>query len=125
MEKIILKDKTELKIMGGAGLNEITAVVGDWTALGGVADVLTTAGNLDDVQFTTDETVTGKYVDMILESPLFSAVDVVGDEIRATFAIREKTDVEKRLDAVESGQGVQDRAIMEMKEMLVERELKH
>lgn len=125
MEKIILKDKTELKIMDGAGLNEITAVVSDWAALGGVADVLTTAGNLDDVQFTTDETVTGKYVDMILESPLFSAVDVVGDEIRATFAIREKTDVEKRLDAVESGQGVQDRAIMEMKEMLVERELEH
>lgn len=125
MEKIILKDKTELKIMDGAGLNEITAVVSDWAALGGVADALTTAGNLDDVQFTTDETVTGKYVDMILESPLFSAVDVVGDEIRATFAIREKTDVEKRLDAVESGQGVQDRAIMEMKEMLVEREQEH
>lgn len=118
MEKIILKDKTELKIMDGAGLNEITAVVGDWVALGGVADVLTTAGNLDDVQFTTDETVTGKYVDMILESPLFSAVDVVGDEIRATFAIREKTDVEKRLDAVESGQNIQDGAIMELAGMM-------
>lgn len=117
MDKMILKDKMEIEIMDGAGLNEITAVVGDWVALGSVADALTTAGNLDDVQFTTDETVTGKYVDMILESPLFSAVDVVGDEIRATFAIREKTDVEKRLDAVESGQSIQsiqDGAIMEL-----------
>ena len=114
MEKMILKDKTELKIMNGASLNEITAEVNDWAALGGVADALIKDGNLDDVQFTTDETVTGKYVDMILESPLFSAVDVVGDEIRATFAIREKTDVEKRLDAVESGQSIQDGAIMEL-----------
>ena len=118
MDKMILKDKMEIEIMDGAGLNEITAVVGDWVALGSVADALTTAGNLDDVQFTTDETVTGKYVDMILESPLFSAVDVVGDEIRATFAIREKTDVEKRLDAVESGQSIQDGAIMELAGMM-------
>ena len=118
MEKMILKDKTELKIMEGAGINAITAVAVDWTALGGIADALVTSGNLDDVQFMTDEAVIGEYKDMILESTLFTAVDVVGDEIRATFAIREKTDVEKRLDALEEGQGVQDGAIMEMAEML-------
>ena len=118
MEKMILKDKTELKIMNGASLNEITSAVNDWAALGGVADALMKDGNLDDVQFMTDETVTGEYNDMILESPLFTAVDVVGDEIRATFAIREKTDVEKRLDALESGQGVQDGAIMELAGMV-------
>lgn len=114
MEKMIVKDKTEIEIMEGAALNAITAVSDDWTALGVIAEALKESGNLDEVQFKTDETVTGKYVDMILESPLFSAVDVVGDEIRATFAIREKTDVEKRLDAVESGQSIQDGAIMEL-----------
>lgn len=118
MEKMILKDKTELKIMDGAGLNAITAVIGDWAALGGVADALMTAGNLDDVQFMTDETVTGEYNDMILETPLFIAVDVVGDEIRATFAIREKTEIEKRMDALETGAEVRDGAIMELAEMM-------
>lgn len=118
MDKMVLKDNVKIEIMGGAGLNTITTVVGDWAALGGVADALTTDGNLDKVQFMTDETVTGEYNDMILEMPLFTAVDVVGDEIRATFAIREKTDVEKRLDALESGQGVQDGAIMELAGMV-------
>ncbi len=118
MEKMILKDKTELKIMNGASLNEITSAVNDWAALGAVADALMKDGNMDKVQFMTDETVTGEYNDMILETPLFTAVDVVEDEIRTTFAIREKTDVEKRLDALESGQGVQDGAIMELAGMM-------
>lgn len=104
MDKMVLEDKTEVKIKEGAGLNTITVVANDWEELGNVADALMLAGNLDEVQFMTEETVTGEYNDMILESPLFIAVDVVGDEIRATFAIREKTDVEKRLDAIENNQ---------------------
>ena len=79
MEKMNLKDKTELEIMNGASLNAITAVADDWTALGGIADVLKESGNLDEVQFKTDETVTGEYRNMKLESPLFSAVDVAED----------------------------------------------
>lgn len=118
MDKMVLKDNVKIEIMGGAGLNTITTVAGDWAALGGVADALTTDGNLDKVQFMTDETVTGEYNDMILEMPLFTAVDVVGDEIRATFAIREKTEIEKRLDALETGAEVRDGAIMELAGMM-------
>ena len=119
MEKIILKDKTELKIMNGASLNAITAVADDWTALGGIADVLKESGNLDDVQFMTDETVTGEYRNMKLESPLFSAVDIAEDgKICATFGIRQKTEMELAIEQLQNGQGVQDGAIMELAGMM-------
>ena len=90
MEKINLKNNTELEIMNGASLNAITAVADGWTALGEIAESLKESGNLDEVQFKTDETVTGEYQNMKLESPLFSAVDIAEDgKIHATFGIRQ------------------------------------
>ena len=87
MEKMNLKNKTELEIMNGASLNAITAVADGWTALGEIAEALKESGNLDEVQFKTDETVTGEYRNMKLESPLFSAVDIAEDgKIHATLA---------------------------------------
>lgn len=112
MDKIILKDKTEIEIVEGAGLYAITAVADNWAALGGIADAITTAGNLDEVQFeTSDKVIMGTHRDMRLEMPLFRVVDVVDGKIRATFAIREKTEIENRLD-------VQDGAIMELAGMV-------
>ena len=126
MEKMILKDKTELKIMNGASLNEITSAVNDWAALGGVADALMKDGNLDDVQFMTDETVTGEYRNMKLESPLFSAVDIAEDgKIHATFGIRQKTEMELAIEQLQrqqaetnASQEIQDGAIMELAGMM-------
>lgn len=119
MEKMNLNDKTELEIMNGAALNAITAVVDDWAALGSVADVLMADGNLDEVQFKTDETVTGEYRNMKLESPLFSAVDIAEDgKIHATFGIRQKTEMELAIEQLQNGQGVQDGAIMELAGMM-------
>ena len=119
MDKMILKDKTKIEILEGAGLYAITAVVDDWAALGGVADALTTTGNLDEVQFeTSDRVMMGTHRDMRLESPLFRVVDVVDGKVRATFALREKTEIEKRLDALETGAEVRDGAIMELAGMM-------
>lgn len=119
MEKMIVKDKTEIEIMEGAALNAITAVTDDWTALGLIAEALKELGNLDDVQFKTDETVTGEYQNMKLESPLFYAVDIAEDEkIHATFGIRKKTEMELAIDQLQKGQGVQDGAIMELAGMV-------
>lgn len=119
MEKMNLKNKTELEIMNGASLNAITAVADGWTALGSVADVLMADGNLDEVQFKTDETVTGEYRNMKLESPLFSAVDIAEDgKIHATFGIRQKTEMELAIEQLQNGQGVQDGAIMELAGMM-------
>lgn len=101
MEKVILKDKTEIGIRPGASLGSITAVVTDFTALGTVAAALTAPGNMDSVQFKTDDLLTGEFQDMKLETPLFRSVDIANDKVEATFAIREKTETEKRLDALE------------------------
>lgn len=119
MEKMIVKDKTEIEIMEGAALNAITAVTDDWTAFGLIAEALKESGNLDDVQFKTDETVTGEYQNMKLESPLFYAVDIAEDEkIHATFGIRKKTEMELAIEQLQKGQGVQDGAIMELAGMM-------
>lgn len=74
-------------------------------------------GNLDTVEFKHEGEVTGSYTDMRLEYPLFQ-VNVVNEKVEATFAIREKTEEEKRLDALEKVQSVQDGAIMEMAGMI-------
>lgn len=117
MEKIIFADNTELEIKEGASLGSITATVDSWTALGAAATALRTSGNLNDVQFSSNGQVTGMYADMTLVFPLFHAVDVNAEgKIEATFAIREKTETEKRLDALEQGQGVQDGAIADLGE---------
>ena len=122
MEKMNLKNKTELEIMNGASLNAITAVADDWTALGAIAEALRESGNLDEVHFKTDETVTGEYRNMKLESPLFSAVDLAEDgKICATFGIRQKTEMELAIEQLQrqqaetdASQEIQDGAIMEL-----------
>lgn len=125
MERMILKDKTELEIMNGAALNAITAVADDWAALGVVAEALRKSGNLDEVQFKTDETVTGEYRNMKLESPLFSAVDIEDGKIHATFGIRQKTEMELAIEQLQrqqaeisASQEIQDGAIMELAGMV-------
>ena len=126
MEKMNLNDKTELEIMNGASLNAITAVANDWVALGVIAEVLKESGNLDEVQFKTDETVTGEYRNMKLESPLFSAVDIAEDgKIHATFGIRQKTEMELAIEQLQrqqaetnASQEIQDGAIMELAGMM-------
>lgn len=89
MEKIILKDKTEITIKEGASLNAITAVVEQFKDLDQIASALMKAGNLDTVEFKHEDEVTGSYTDMRLEYPLFQ-VNVVNEKVEATFAIREK-----------------------------------
>lgn len=119
MDKMVLKDNVKIEIMEGAALNAITAVTDDWTALGLIAEALKESGNLDDVQFKTDETVTGEYQNMKLESPLFYAVDIAEDgKIHATFSIRKKTEMELAIEQLQKGQGVQDGAIMELAGMI-------
>ena len=126
MEKMNLKNKTELEIMNGASLNAITAVADGWTALGEIAEALKESGNLDEVQFKTDETVTGEYRNMKLESPLFSAVDIAeGGKIHATFGIRQKTEMELAIEQLQrqqaetnASQEIQDGVIMEQAGMM-------
>lgn len=114
MDKMILTDKTEVVIKEGASLSNITTEVESFEALGNVAEALKKEGNLGIVQFLSGENVVGNYSDMVLESPLFREVDKQGETVTAVFTLREKTNVEKRLDALEKGQGIQDGAIEDL-----------
>lgn len=116
MEKMILNDNTNLEIMEGAKLGAVTIIVADWTVLGEVAEKLLAEGNLDKVLFQFGENVTGEYENMKLESPLFHSVDVVGGEIQATIAIRQKTEMELAIEELQKGQDVQDGAIADLGE---------
>lgn len=115
MEKIIFADKTEFELLPGASLGENKVVVQDFADLKRVAEALTKEGNLDSVQYKIGDQITGEYKDMKLEMPLFREVGYTDDKkVVATFAIREKTETEKRLDKLEKGQAVQDGAILEL-----------
>lgn len=114
MDKMILTDKTEVVIKEGASLSNITTEVESFEALGNVAEALKKGGNLGIVQFLSGENVIGNYSDMVLESPLFREVDKQGETVTAVFTLREKTNIEKRLDALEEGQSIQDGAIEDL-----------
>lgn len=129
MEKIVLKDNTEIEILPGASLGETTVIVPDFADLKTVAEALLKEGNLDTVRYKSEEQVTGEYADMKLETPLFKSVDYYTEEkkVIAAFAIREKTEMEKRMDAMEkemesvkTEQTVQDGAIADLGEAVSE-----
>ncbi len=119
MEKIVLSDGTEFEVQPGASLGETKVVVADFAGLGTVAEALSKNGNLAIVQYKNGEQVTGNYEDMKLKSPLFAAVDYTDDKkVVASFGIREKTEIEKRLDSIEAGQQIQDGAILDLAGMV-------
>ena len=114
MDKIIFADKTEFEIKEGASLGNVVARVESFADLKGIADALTKAGNLKTVQFSHGDEVNGEYTDLTREGMLFTGVDLVDGKVEAAFSLREKTEVDKRLDAIEEGQNIQDGAIADL-----------
>ena len=119
MEKIIFADKTEFELLPGASLGENKVIVPDFADLKAVAEALTKAGNLDTVQYKSNEQVTGEYKDIKLEAPLFKSVDYTQEKkVIAVFGIREKTEMEKEIDKIKAQQAVQDGAILDLAGMV-------
>lgn len=110
-DKLILKDGTTIELEAAASLTSLTTICPDWTAAAAVLPKLTKA-NLASVQVQNGEGLTvGNYSDLVLQP---GAWEVKEDGIYITVSIREKTDIEKRLDHVEEGQETQDGAIAEI-----------
>lgn len=118
MEKIRLKDGTEIEIQEGASLGEITVHESNFEALEGIGNILLTEGNLDEVTFISNDEVTGEYTDLKVERPLFHSVDMYIEEkeVVAVFSLREKEQIEKDVEEIKSGQVTQDRAIEDLGE---------
>lgn len=119
MQKIVFTDKTEFEILEGASLGSITVKCNDFTALGNFTSTLTKKGNLDTVQFKQDEQVTGEYSKLALSSSIYFNVNVDEDnKVLASFSLREKTNLEIAVEAIQADQLTQDDAIMELAEMI-------
>ena len=107
MDKIILANKTTFEIAEGASLGNIQIKAENFDAVKTITDAFT-ADNLAEVIFEHNDETSGKYTD--LKSDWFTYTkntDADGKEdgtYTVTIRLRTKTDIEKRLDALESGQ---------------------
>ena len=113
-DTMILKNGTIIELEAGASLGALQVVATDRAAMVATWEVLT-PDNLAAVQIKNgDGIVIGNYTDLVLASET-STVSADG-AVLTTYSLREKTDIEERLDAVEEGQAVQDGAIGDLGE---------
>lgn len=107
MDKIILANKTEFEIADGASLGNIQIKAENFEAIKTITDAFT-ADNLAEVTFTHNGETSGKYTDLKCDGFTYAPnADTDGKEdgtYTVTIRLRTKTDVEKRLDALEAGQ---------------------
>lgn len=100
MERIILKDGTELEICAGASMGSIEMEVTDFAALGELVGKLT-KDNLSLVKFATDAEVTGEYQNMALQEPHFKITQKT-DGLEVIIGLREITAEEKQQESVDT-----------------------
>ena len=113
-DKLILKNGSIVELEAGAALSNLTAVYPDKAAMVADWDKLT-SDNLVSVSVQNGDGLTvGNYTNLILMEPNLAATELADGTIKMVFGLREKTDIEKRLDAVEEGQAVQDGAIEDL-----------
>ena len=107
MDKIILKDQTSFEIADGASLGNIQIKAKNFEAVKTITDAFT-ADNLAEVIFTHNGETSGKYTDLKSDGFTYAPnTDEAGKEdgtYTVTIHLRTKTEIEKRLDALEAGQ---------------------
>ena len=112
---MILKDGTTIELEAGASLGAIQVSESDRSAMLRTWEKLTEE-NLAEVKIQNGSGLTvGIYKDLILVSE--TSVMAANGIVTTTYSLREKTDVEKRLDNVEAGQSIQDGAIADLGEV--------
>lgn len=120
---MILKDKTEIQVQEGVSLSDIQTIKNSMSEVEELKSKLTQKGNLDAVTFMQDETPVGQYENMALISPMLTLDETDDGKLLVSFGIREKTDIEKRLDALEESQTIQDGAIADLGSVIGEMSL--
>ena len=111
-DKMILKDNTIIELEAGASLSNIQVAAADRADMVAIWEKMT-ADNLSSVQIQTGDGLTVRtYTDLVLVSET-STVSPDGS-VLTSYRLREKTDEEKRLDALEEGQEVLDGAVNDL-----------
>lgn len=98
-DKMILKDKTEIELEAGASLGAIQILSPSKSDMVSVWDKMTT-DNLSSVQILNGAgLVCGTYADLVLVSE--TSTEREDGTILTSFYLREKTDLEKRVDVLD------------------------
>ena len=108
-DTMILKNGTIIELEAGASLGSIQVAAANRAAMVTTWEALT-HDNLTAVQIKNgDGLVVGNYTDLVLVSE--TSMVAADGTVLTTYSLREKTDEEKRLDALEEGKAGQDGAI--------------
>lgn len=103
-EILVLKDKSEIILETGASLDNIEATFDSKGKMLAAWDRMT-EDNLSEVQIINGSGVTvGRYSDLVLVSET-STVDEEGG-VHTSFRLREKSELEKRMDKIEDKQNM-------------------
>lgn len=114
-DTLILKDGTTIELETGASLGALQVKATDRETMLQTWKQLT-EDNLSQVQIVNASGLTvGRYENLMLVSE--SSVVAADGTVITTYSLREKSDVEKRLDNVETGQAIQDGAISDLGEV--------
>lgn len=114
-DKLILRDGAAIELEAGASLGAIQVSASDRSAMLQIWEKLT-EGNLAEVNIQNGSGLTvGSYKNLVLVSE--TSIVKKDRTVITTYCLREKTDMEKRLDNVEAGQAIQDGAIADLGEV--------
>ena len=110
MDKIILKNKTEFEIAERASLGNIQIKAENFDAVKTITDAFT-AANLEEVTFTHNDTVSGKYTDLKSDWFTYAPNTDANGTYTVTIRLRIKTEMEKAIDELKAGHEVNAKAI--------------
>ena len=111
-DKLILKDGTNIELESGSSLDAIKAATENRETMLKQWEMLTPE-NLKEVKVQNGDGLTiGIYKELVLLSE--TSVVASDGSVLTTYSLREKTDTERRLEALEAGQEIQNGAISDL-----------
>ena len=102
MDKIILKDQTSFEIADGAILGNIQIKAENFEAVKTITDAFS-AVNLQEVTFTHDDAVSGRYTDLKSDGFMYTPNADKDGTYTVTIRLRTKTEMEKAIDELKAG----------------------
>ena len=110
MDKIILKNQTSFEIADGASLGNIQIKAENFEAVKTITDAFS-ADNLQEVTFTHNDAVSGKYTDLKSDGFTYAPNSDTNGTYTVTIILRIKTEMEKAIDELKAGHEVNAKAI--------------
>ena len=121
MDKIILKNQTSFEIADGASLGNIQIKAENFDAVKTITDAFS-ADNLQEVTFTHNDAVSGKYTDLKSDGFTYVPNADANGIYTVTIRLRTKTEMEKAIDELKSGHEYNAAAIDDLASIVTKEE---